>query len=330
MIKKSYEIEGLNLEKYSYFLFYGENSALKNEIIDKHFKTKYINSTFRYEENEVLNDVEKFFEKIITKSFFEKQKLLIIDRSTDKIIKIIDEIIDRNIKDINIIFIADILDKKSKMRNFFEKHNSLVCIPFYQDTYKTFLYLIQNFFNQKNIKLSNEIINLIIERANGNRQSLKNELSKIENFLLTHKNVDLQKISKLVNISENNNISELVDFCLAKNEKKIHRILNENNFTNDDTVLIIRTFLNKTKRLIKLKNEMEKSSSIDNVISSYKPIIFWKDKDVVETQMKKWTTENIKNLLYSINEIEFLMKKNYENSLKILFNFIFSTVRTNN
>ena len=330
MIKKSFELDKINFEKNNNYLFYGDNVALKNELIDKFFRKKFSSKIFRYEESEILNDKEKFLEEILTKSFFENEKLIIITRTTDKIIEFVNEVIERNVADLVIIFLAENLDKKSKIRSLFEKDKNLICVPFYPDTYKTFLFLVSNFFKEKKIQTSQEITNLIIERSNGNRQNLKNELQKIENYTLKNKKLDLVQIKKLINLSENNNVTELVDFCLAKNKKKISQIINENNFTKEDTILIIRTFMNKTKRLIKLKDEMQDNKNVDNIISFYKPPIFWKDKEIVKIQMTHWSIKNITILLHTINDIELLMKKNYENSISILLNFIFSTCKITN
>ena len=330
MIKKSFEFNTIKLNNYQYYLFYGDNDAQKSEIIDEYFKKKFLSKIFRYEENEVLSNSKNFLDEILTKSFFENEKLILITRSTDKILKIFEEIIEKKIQDIYIIFFAENLDKKSKLRNFFEKEKDFVCTPFYPDNYKNLLFYTSNFFKEKKIQASQEIINLIINRANNNRQSLKNELQKIENFTKKNKRLEMLDIVKLTNLSENHNVSELVDCCLAKNKNKIHSMLNENNFTKDDTILIIRTFLNKTKRLIKLKNQMDHNKNIDEIISLYKPPIFWKDKEIIKEQMNNWSTINITNFLYKISEIELMVKKNYENSIRILLNFILSNCAKTN
>ena len=330
MIKKTFELGKTKLDNYQYFLFYGDNVAQKNEVIDEFFKKKYLNKIFKYEENEIINNTKNFLEEIFTKSFFENEKLIIISRTTDKILKIIEEIIEKNIQDVSIILLAETLDKKSKLRNFFEKKKNLICTAFYPDDYRNLSFYTNNFFKEKKIQASQEIVNLIINRANSNKQSLKNELQKIENFTKKNKKLEMLDIIKLTNLSENHNVSELVDCCLAKNKNKIHRMLNENNFSKDDTILIIRTFLNKTKRLIKLKNLMENNKNLDEIISLYKPPIFWKDKEIIKEQMNNWSIINITNFLYKISEIELMVKKNYDSSIKILLNFILSNcIKTN-
>ena len=141
-----------------------------------------------YDENEILQNTNNFKEDILNKSFFDDKKLIIISRTTDKIFKIIEEIINKNINDISIIFKASALEKKSKLRNFFEKENELACIPVYEDNNQTLNIITRNFINKNNINLSQEIINVIIERAKGDRINLKNELTKLKYFLINKKN----------------------------------------------------------------------------------------------------------------------------------------------
>ena len=328
MILKAFEIEKINIHKNNHYLFYGENSGFKKEIIEKKFKSEFNENIFNYDENEILKDENKFFDQILTKSFFEKQKLILISRTTDKLLKVIKEIIERKIEDVVFVFISEKLENKSKIRYFFEKEKNLVCVPFYLDTYQSLSYLANNFFKKLKINISQEITNVIIERSNYDRLNLNNELNKIQYYAKDKQKITLENIIKLTNLAENNNISELVDFCLAKNERKTLRIINENNFSSDDSILIIRTFQNKVKRLMNLKEEINKNNNIENVISTFKPPIFWKDKEIVKLQIKIWSYEKIQKLLSTINDAELSIKKNYENSIKILLNFIFATCKT--
>ncbi len=321
MILKNYELNKINFEINNFFLFYGENQGLKEECIEKIFIKKKIAKTTYYE-REILDNINLFYESIITKSFFEKEKIIIIKKATDKIKPIIDEIIEKKIEDVIIIFDSDELTKKSKMRTFFEKNKNLVCIPFYADNYQSLSFIVQEFFKKQKISISREIINLIIERATGNRKHLKIELEKIKNYSINKKEIDYTAIQKLTNLGNDYNISELVDNCLAKNMTKLLKIMNENNFSNDETIIIMRTFLAKAKRLYTLRIEIDKNQNIEGALSNYKPPIFWKDKDLVKQQIKLWSKENIQNLLIEINKTELLIKKNFNTSLNILLDFI--------
>jgi len=332
MIIKSFEINKINFDQNKLVLLYGKNEGFKNEATNNLIKDKDKDEVTKYEEKEVLENINNFIESILSKSLFESEKIIIIKRSTDKILKIIDEINSKNIEDIKIIFNADNLDKKSKLRSLFEKDKKYICVPFYPDTDQTLSKLAYNFLKKKNISISPSNINLVVNKCNGDRETLQNELNKIEYFSKDGKKITSENITKLTNLIENHGISELIDNCLTKNNKKVINILNENNFNNEDCILITRTFLNKAKKILKLSSEFRNNKNIYLTISSAKPPIFWKDKEIIEQQIYKWTPENIKKLIYKLSEIELLIKKNINNSINLITDFILdqATSSTNN
>ena len=330
MIIKSYEVSKIDLKKNLFYLFYGENEGYKKQIIEEKFRKIYIENVHTYEENEILQNQESFFNTILTKSFFENEKLIIINRATDKIKTIVDEILEKEIDDLVLIVNAQILDKKSKLRSLFEKNKKTICVAFYADNSQTLSSIINNFFRENKIPVSQQSINLIVQRCRGDRLNLQNELEKIKSFTKNKKIIDIKDILKLTNIAENYSVSELIDNCLAKNTKRTINILNENNYSLDDCILIIRTFLIKSKRLLRLSKEIDNNKNIDEIISSFKPPIFWKDKDIIKQQIQSWSYNNIKNLIYKINETELIIKKNSVNALNILSDFIIEQTTINN
>ena len=320
MIIKSFEINKINLSLNNLFLFYGKNEGFKSEITKNIIKNK--NNILNYEEKEILENKDNFIENLLTKSLFDDEKIIIIKRSSDKILGIIEDLCSKKIEDVIIILNADNLEKKSKLRSFFEKDKKLVCVPFYPDNEQTLSKLTYNFFKNKNISISQANINLIINKCNGDRETLINELNKIEYYSKNGKKINSEDIIKLTNLNENHSVSELVDNCLAKNKKKIINILNENNFNNEDCILIARSFLNKSKKILQLSKEFEKNKNIELTISSAKPPIFWKDKEITKQQLNQWKPEHIKKLIYKLCEIELLIKKNLNNSIHLITDFI--------
>jgi DNA polymerase-3 subunit delta len=329
MIIKSFEINKINLDLNNLFLLYGKNNGFKNEFTKNIIKKK--NNVFNYEEKDILDNQDSFIEDLLTKSLFDDQKIIIIKRSTDKILNIIENILSKRIKDI-IILNADNLEKKSKLRSFFEKDKELICIPFYPDNEQTLSKLAYNFFKKKNIAISQANINLIINKCNGDREALLNELNKVEHYVKKGKKISSDEIIKLTNLNENHSVLELVDNCLAKNKKRIIDILNENNFNNEDCIMITRSFLNKSKKILQLSTEFEKNKNIELTISAAKPPIFWKDKEITKKQVRQWKPDNIKELIYRLNEIELLIKKNLNISVNLITDFILeqSALKTNN
>ena len=322
MIIKSFEINKINLNLNNLFLFYGKNEGFKNEVTKNILKNK--SNIINYEEKEVLENEDNFIENLLTKSLFDKEKILIIKRATDKILKVLEKITEKNIEDIKIVLNADVLEKKSKLRSFFEKDKRLVCVPFYPDDDQTLSKLAYSFLRDKKISISPSNINLIVNKCSGDREKLQNELQKIEFFSKNGKKIDNENISKLVNLNENHNISELIDNCLAKNKKKIISILNENNFSNEDCITIIRFFIIKAKKLLALSKTFETNKNIDLTISSAKPPIFWKEKEITKQQIYKWKSKSIKQLIYALSEVELQIKKNINNSINLITDFILS------
>ena len=329
MISKHFEIGKLK-EKANFFLFYGENEGLKLEIIKTNFKNFNKENTYRYTEKEIITNKEIFFESIYSKSFFENEKLIIISEVTDKALNIIEEIIESEIKSEVFILIAKRLEKKSKIRNFFEKDKRTLTIPFYEDTNQTLVTIARKILNENKINLSQENLNLIVERAQGNRISLKNELQKIINLSQNNKKLELEDILKLTNLSENYSAGELVDNCLSKNKKKTLNILNENIPSSEDNILILRTFLNKLKRLRKLRLNLDQNSNIDQVINSFKPPIFWKDKNIIKQQIRIWELNDIESFIVDLNNTESLIKKNPQISNQIINNMILDKFKETN
>ena len=330
MIIKHYELKNNLKGKNNYFLFYGQNSGLIEELINKDLKPALSKNIFNYDEQEILSDLGNFKEGLFNKSFFEDDKLIIINRASDKILDIIKEISEKQDKNLTIILKSGILEKKSKLRNFFEKNKDLIIVPFYEDTHQSLLILAQKFFSENKIKISTQNINYIVEKSKGNRINLRNELEKIENFSKKKLSIGLSEIVKLTNLAENYNISELADQCLARNKKKTLNILNENNQSSDDNILILKTFLYKLKRLKKLKLELKVKKNADTVLSSYKPPIFWKDKDIIKHQLEIWSLPQIKSLINKTNNMELLIKKNSQVSNQIINNFILERLEISN
>lgn len=325
MILKTFELRKIS-NNTIFYLLYGKNEGLKAECINE-IINKNNGKIFNYDEKQIKEQLEPFYENILSNSLFEDEKIIIINRGSDKIYEIIKDLIDRNLNNIKIIINAGILETRSKLRSLFEKGQNLVCIPTYPDNHDTLSKLTSNFFKSEKISVSQQNINLIVEKCNGDRNNLYNELSKIKNFAINKEKISSQEILKLINLSENYGLSELIDNCLSKNKKKIINILNENNYNTEDCIIILRTFLSKAKRILKLANQLELNKDVNKTINTAKPPIFWKDKDIVKIQLNKWKPKKIKELIISINNIELEIKKNYGNSVLIITNFILEKAR---
>ena len=331
MILKSFELTKIKLNSYKFYLFYGDNEGLKEENIKSLFEKNYQDKIHKYEEKEILDNINIFFNSVLTKSFFDNKKLIIINRATDKIRTTMEDLMEKNPEDIQIILNSKNLEKKSTLRKLFEKEKSIICVPFYEDNNQTLNSIISLFFRNKRIPISQQLINILIERSRGDRKNLNNELEKIESFSLNKKKLDIEEIIKLSNLADNYDASELVDHSLAKNTRKTVTILSENNYSDEDNIIIIRTLLAKLKRLVKIYELVDEKNNIEQAISMCKPPIFWKDKPLVSQQIQFWNKNLLKDLIYKTNEIELLVKKNSVLAKNILADFIINnSKKTNN
>ena len=330
MLIKSHELKNFKIKDTDFYLFYGPNTGLIEETINKIFKPIFTNNIINYDEADLLNNIHSFKEMIFNKSFFDDEKFIIINRASNKILDLIQELIESQVNDLKMIIKAGPLEKKSKLRSYFEKNKLTVITAFYEENYQSLLLMIKKIFKEKQIVVSNEIISLIIERSKGNRISINNEIEKISSYYEKNNKIDLKDVLKITNLAENYGISELVDQSLSKNKKKTINILNENNLNTEENILIIRTFLNKLKRLKILKIEYQKSKNIEQVLSAARPPIFWKDKDIVKQQLNIWSLSEIKFLIYKVNKLELTIKKNNQISDQILNNFILENLISTN
>ena len=322
MIVKSYEEKEITDEKINILLFYGKNDGFLNAVLEKLFLKSFDGLISKYDEVEFINNYDIIFNELMSRSLFDENKIIIISRASDKITKYIDELLNNNLENIKIILKSGILEKKSRLRNFFEKNKKLIVVPFYEDDIRSLNSIAFDYLNKNKIKLSMESVNLLISRCSGNRGNLITELEKILNYSKSNRKINFDVVQKLSNLAENYDLNELADSYLSKNKRNIAKILNENNFSEEDCILLLRTILMKSKRLMNIIERLKINKNIDEVISLTKPPIFWKDKENVKIQVNTWELDELKNKIYQINEIETLVKTNFKNSLNLVSDFI--------
>ena len=327
MIIKSYEIKKNKkdiLEK-KFFLLYGENLGLKKDIknfILNEIKLKQHNlEILTLYENEIINNTENFFNLIYSGSLFSQKKLIIIYESTDKIADIIKDIFQKFPEDIYLIFFSNILDKKSKLRIFFEKDTKTYCTACYLDNEKDLAAIAQLELKKNNITLSRELINLLVEKSNSDRNNLRNEIEKIIAYSLNKKKIEIDDIKSLINFSGDYKSEIFVNECLSGNIKQYKKIISELYVNTVNQILLLRILSNKIHRLLKIKEQQNESHNIDLLLNACKPPIFWKEKPVVKKQLTIWKVEDLKEIIPGINSTEILCKKNPNVSNSIFLNF---------
>ena len=291
MIIKSYEVKKNKLFflKNNFFLLYGENIGLKKDIqnfITIEIKKEESNfETLSLYENEILDNEENFYNTIYSGSLFSNKKLIFIYEATDKIIKKISEVYDRYPDNIILIIFSKILEKKSKLRNFFEKQKKAICIPCYLDNEKDLEIIAKLELKKNKISLSREVLNLLIEKSNSDRNNLRNEIQKIQSYSLNKKKLELDEIKSLINFSGDYKSDILINECLCGNINQYKKIISELYINTVNQILLLRILGNKIQRLLKIKKQENITKNLDMLINSSKPPIFWKEKPLVKKKL---------------------------------------------
>lgn len=327
MIIKSYEIQKniLNFLKYKFSLLYGENEGLKNDI------TQFITDTIKkkdndieltsFYENEVIDNEEIFYNSVYSGSLFSNKKIIVLKNSTDKILNQINDILEKLPENIFLIVLANTLEKKSKLRRLFETESNVICIPCYLDNNRDLQIIANQELKKNNILLSQESLNLLIEKSNNDRQNLKNELEKIKSYTLNKKTLSTEEMRSIINFSGEYKSDNLINECLCGNTLKYKKIISELYTHTINQTFLFRILSNKIYRLLNIKKKEKNYSDTDSLLNSSKPPIFWKEKPTVKKQLSIWCLKDLNNIIKEINDIEILCKKNPQVSKMIFFNF---------
>ena len=327
MIIKSYEIQknSSNFLKYKIFLLYGENVGLKKDIKEfikktatqKDSKIEFLNLY----ENDITNNEKEFYNSIYSGSLFSNKKIITINNGTEKLFKHVSYVLDNYPENIYLIIFSDILEKKSKLRNLFEKSEKAYCIPCYLDSDKDLGLIAFNELKKNSISLSRESINLLIEKSNSDRNNLKNEIDKIKSFAHDKKEINFEELKSLINFSGEYKSDKLINECLCGNISQYKKVLSDLYTNAINQVFILRILSNKIRRLLNMKKMQDDYSNLDALLNATKPPIFWKEKPLIKKQLSIWSLNDLNTTLEEISNTELICKKNPNISKVIFFNF---------
>lgn len=314
MIIKSYIAEkNKDYLTYKSILFYGPNLGLKN-YFKKNIKSQFPDSeTYEYNQDEVIKNEENFFSNLLNISLFEKKKLFIISQCSEKILNFIEKVIDQ-LSDQKIFLFSDQLDKKSKLRNFFEKSKKIATIACYDDTEISLKKIILEKLKDYS-GVSTHNINMILQSSSLDRAKLENEIRKIE-MLFTDKKINSLKLEQLLNLNENENFNVLKDAALNGNKDETNRFLSETIIENEKIIFYLNSINQRLNRINQIRLLSEKT--IELSIEKVKPPIFWKDKPNIINQAKKWNTKKIDKISSRIFKLEMRLKTNANLNKKVL------------
>ena len=305
MIYKSYLVEkNIDHIKDKFVLFYGENLGMLNDFKENIKTANSEVEIIKFDNDDIIKNTEHFFKEVLNFSLFEKKKIFFINNANDKILSIIEEI-GQKIDQQKIYLFSSLLDKKSKLRSFFEKSKKHAIIPCYLDNEISIKNIILN--KLKNFKgLSPENINLITENCNNDRVKLNNELNKI-NLFFQDKNLKKEELMSLLNVKVHDDFNALRDMAIKGDKTNTNKLLN-NSIIDADKSTYYLAFVNQRFGKLLSICELQKDKNIEQILNSIKPPIFWKEKPIILEQLKKWNIKRIKKVQSDIYNLEIKIK----------------------
>ena len=305
MLYKSYLIEqNIKILNKNFILFFGEKLGIKNEL-KKKIKIENKNAEIiTFYQEEIVKNNHLLHNEINNISLFESEKIFIIEHANDKIFELIKEL-SANGPTQKIYIFSDLLDKKSKIRNYFEKSENLGAVACYLDNEISIKKIIINAL--KGFEgLTTQNVNLIIENSNLNRVKLYNELEKIVTFF-QNKKIDSEKLEIILDVKENNDFSLLKDAALKGDKLKTNKLLSDTIVDTESNIFYLNSINQRLNKLLEVKKN---TNDLEKIIDEIKPPIFWKDKPDFIAQAKKWNKDKIKLILNKTYKLEIQIKSN--------------------
>ena len=315
MIYKSYLVEqDFNSLNKNFILFYGENLGLKNDFKKKIKLNKGNAETVSLLQEDIIKDEDNFFNMVFNLSLFQKERIFIIENVNDKILPILEKIEQKTVEE-KIVLFSELLDKKSKLRNYFEKSNKVGIVPCYVDNEITLKKIILDKLKGYT-GLTNQNLNIILENCGLDRSKLNNELDKIATFF-ENKIIDDDKLETLLNFKVNDSFELLKDQALIGDKIKTNKLISDTILENGKNIFYLNVINQRLMKLLEV-NEITKNGKLDEAIGKIKPPIFWKDKPIFNIQAKKWNKNKLKKVLNQTYKIELKIKSNSQVSQSLL------------
>ena len=307
MIFKSYVLEQnlKSIDDCKIILFYGENQGLKEEFKKNIKEANKNNEKLNLLQDEIIKNENLLINEISNKSLFNNKKIIFIDQVNEKILNIIEEMAE-DVSDEKIVIFAGNLDKKSKLRSYFEKSKLCGVVACYQDNEITIKKIITNKLSDYQ-GLSTQVINFIIQNTGLDRSKVNNEIEKIKNCFL-EKKINLEKIDLLLNIKTNDDFNKLKDEALKGNKIKTNKLLADTVFEPENNIYYLNSINQRINKLYEIEKMKQNNSNTETLVSSLKPPIFWKDKPVLIEQTNKWNENKIKKALEKTYTLELQIK----------------------
>jgi len=315
MIFKSYLLEK-NIDQLlncTVFLFYGDNEGLK-KVFKESLKKKSQTKTLLLFQEDIIKNQDLLLNEVFNKSLFNEKKTIFIEQADDKILKIVENF--EKLEDVEIFLFASALNKKSKLRSFFEKSKIFGISPCYEDNVITIRKIIQEKL-RKFQGLTPEIIEYIIQNTGLNRYKINNEIKKIETYFKNNK-IEANKLDDLLNLGSSDDFNQLKDEALNGNQNKTNKLISDTVLEDEKSIYYLNIINQRALDLLKILRGQKNIYNVEQAINDLKPPVFWKDKPNFIIQLKKWNQKKLKNILSKVFDVELKIKTNSSINKNIL------------
>ena len=307
------------LQEINAILFFQPNFGLAVELAEQ------IQKNYSYDEKIIIDfqDVEKNFISVLKNhlcdSFFAAKKIIkVYNFKPNGRSKIKDELKflnDKKISDKIVLFFAPELDGKSAFKTLFEKGNFTASIACYNDDEKNASQIINNFFSERNIKISNEAAKAMAEMLHGDRKMLISECEKIMLYC-QNKEITVTDVEEtVINEQESNPIS-FADYLLSNSIDKAVKEFDLIIKKDEQIIPLTRMFNKIVEEVLDIKTIVQNGANVDDVIKS--KYIFWKRVPFVKTSVAKSTIQLLENYVKTSIQTE-KMAKLYGNKIAIQY-----------
>ena len=324
---KSYQIEEcIKKSKFCSYLIYGQNKGLVKEKINK-IKEIFSNinkevETIKLTNDEIKENPEKLYNEFNTFSLSRNKKLLHILNVKDDIKNIIEETINPNPFCL-VLFESGELTPKSKIRKLFEKEKFLSILPCYYDTENDIKELIDKFFKNNNISISNSLKSILATQLGSERNIIKNELEKIVLFLKNKKKFNERDILNCVSDNYYFNFSDLNYSICDGNLIRLDKTIKQLYLEGVNPITLLRSTAKHFQKILFVNEKIENGLNINDSLKLLKPPIFFLYINQFKQHIKSWKTK----LCYKVIERIFDAERHCKLNSKISKTICWRTLR---
>lgn len=208
-----------------------------------------------------------------------------------------------------VIVEAGDLPGRSALRRAFDEAPRGAAIGCYPDNARDLAAVTRETFAARHIVASRDAIEFLVGHLGGDRLLTRSELEKLSLYAGDGGRIELADAQAVVSDSAALSLDDAVLAAAEGDAAALDRALARVFQEGESAVAIIRALLRHLQRLHVLSAQVGAGGSIDTVIRSARPPIFFKQQDSYRRQLTRWNEARLRDALDRLAEAEFRMKQ---------------------